>query len=179
MEKGRIIGLSGGLYKVLMEDNRIIEVKARGKLRNEKRYQVNPKSESKKEVLVTFKNSPKVGDIAYIGLDELTSIEGFDADLATELQNRAKAYLVAKEAEVSQKLKELKLAEDLTKFEGLSSEMLVKLGEAGVKTLDDLADLAGDELREIVGDELSEENANALIMKAREHWFSEEEQSQK
>ena len=121
----------------------------------------------------------KVEDIAYIGLDELTSIEGFDADLATELQNRAKAYLVAKEAEVSEKLKELKLAEDLTKFEGLSSEMLVKLGEAGVKTLDDLADLAGDELREIVGDELSEENANALIMKAREHWFSEETQSQK
>ena len=66
MEKGRIIGLSGGLYKVLMKDNIIVEVKARGKLRNEKRYQVNPKSESKKEVLVTFKNSPKVGDIAYI-----------------------------------------------------------------------------------------------------------------
>ena len=51
----------------------------------------------------------KVEDIAYIGLDELASIEGFDADLATELQNRAKAYLVAKEAEVSQKLKELKI----------------------------------------------------------------------
>ena len=76
-------------------------------------------------------------------------------------------------------MKELKLAEDLTKFEGLTPEMLVKLGEAGVKTLDDLADLAGDELREIVGTDLSEENANALIMKAREHWFSEETQSQK
>jgi len=121
----------------------------------------------------------KVEDIAYIGLDELASIEGFDADLATELQNRAKAYLVAKETEVAEKLKELKLAEDLTKFEGLTSEMLVKLGEAGVKTLDDLADLAGDELREIVGADLSEENANALIMKAREHWFGEETQSQK
>jgi len=121
----------------------------------------------------------KVEDIAYIDLDELTNIEGFDADLATELQNRAKAYLVAKEAEVAEKLKELKLAEDLTKFEGLTPEMLVKLGEAGVKTLDDLADLAGDELREIVGVELSEADANALIMKAREHWFGEETQSQK
>ena len=57
--------------------------------------------------------------------------------------------------------------------------MLVKLGEAGVKTLDDLADLAGDELREIIGADLSEENANNLIMKAREHWFSEETQPQK
>lgn len=121
----------------------------------------------------------KVEDIAYIALDELTSIEGFDADLATELQNRAKAYLVAKEAEVAEKLKTLNLAEDLMKFDGLTPEMLVKLGEAGVKTLDDLADLAGDELREIVGTDLSEENANALIMKAREHWFGEETQSQK
>lgn len=115
----------------------------------------------------------KVEDIAYIELDELAGIEGFDVDLATELQNRAKAYLVAKESELVAKLKELDLAEDLANFEGLTQEMLVKLGEKGVKTLDDLADLAGDELQEIVGSELSEEDANALIMKAREHWFGE------
>ena len=66
MEKGRIINLNGGIYKVLMEDNSIICVKARGKLRQEKRYMVNPKSESKKEVLTIVKNTPKVGDIAYI-----------------------------------------------------------------------------------------------------------------
>ncbi len=115
----------------------------------------------------------KVEDIAYIELDELAGIEGFDVDLATELQNRAKAYLVAKESELAAKLKELDLAEDLSSFEGLTQEMLVKLGEKGVKTLDDLADLAGDELQEIVGSELSEDDANALIMKAREHWFGE------
>ena len=115
----------------------------------------------------------KVEDIAYIELDELAGIEGFDVDLATELQNRAKAYLVAKESELAAKLKELDLAEDLSNFEGLTQEMLVKLGEKGVKTLDDLADLAGDELQEIVGSELSEDDANALIMKAREHWFGE------
>ena len=52
--------------------------------------------------------------------------------------------------------------------------MLVALGQAGVKTLDDLADLAGDELIEIVGEKaLDTEKANALIMKAREHWFEE------
>ena len=66
MEKGRIINLNGGIYKVLMEDNSIISVKARGKLRQEKKYMVNPKSESKKEVLTIIKNTPKVGDIAYI-----------------------------------------------------------------------------------------------------------------
>jgi N utilization substance protein A len=55
--------------------------------------------------------------------------------------------------------------------------MLVMLGEKGVKTLDDLGDLAGDELIEIVGkDAMDEETANATIMKAREHWFAEEKQ---
>jgi len=115
-----------------------------------------------------------VEDIAYIALDELAGIQGFDEALATELQNRAKAYLVAKENEINAKLKELKLAKDLMDFEGLTGEMLVKLGEKGVKTLDDFADLASDELLEIVGDALTEKQANELIMKAREHWFVQE-----
>ena len=72
----------------------------------------------------------KVEDIAYIELDELTSIQGFDADLATELQNRARAYLVAKEAQTAEQLKELNLSKDLTSFEGLTPDMLVKLGQS-------------------------------------------------
>jgi N utilization substance protein A len=119
-----------------------------------------------------------VEDIAYIALEELTDIEGFDEGLATELQNRAKAYLVAKEAKITERLKELNLAKDLTEFEGLDNELLVKLGDKGIKCLDDLADLAGDELMEIAGD-MTEKQANEMIMKAREHWFSEETQSQK
>lgn len=116
----------------------------------------------------------KVEDIAYIALDELVGIEGFDEELATELQNRAKAYLVAKEETMSQKIKELKITKEVQDIKGLTLEMSVKLGEAGVRTLDDLADLAGDELQEIVGaNTLSEPDANAIIMKAREHWFDE------
>ena len=115
----------------------------------------------------------KVEDIAYIALDELIGIEGFDEELATELQNRAKAYLVAEAETINQKLAELNLADDLKAVEGLTDAMLVKLGENGVKTLDDLADLAGDELVEIVGKDMSEDDANAIIMKAREHWFEE------
>ena len=120
-----------------------------------------------------------VEDIAYIALEELAGIQGFDEALATELQTRAKAYLVAHENEVSTKLKELNLAADLTSFEGLSKEMLVKLGEKGIKTLDDFADLANDELLEIVGPSLSEKQANELIMKAREHWFVQEPLAEK
>lgn len=115
-----------------------------------------------------------VEDIAYIALDELADIEGFDESLAEELQNRAKAYLVAKQDSLNKQITELNIADDLKNMEGLTLEMLVALGQAGVKTLDDLADLAGDELIEIVGEKaLDTEKANALIMKAREHWFEE------
>ena len=60
-------------------------------------------------------------------------------------------------------------------FEGLTLEQLVKLGEKDIKSLDDLADLSGDELVEILGEtNITEEDANALIMNAREHWFANE-----
>ena len=53
--------------------------------------------------------------------------------------------------------------------------MLVALGEKGVKTLDDLGDLASDELIEIIGaEQMDEETANAVIMAARAHWFEDE-----
>ncbi|MBR5130803.1 MAG: transcription termination/antitermination protein NusA [Alphaproteobacteria bacterium] len=117
----------------------------------------------------------KVEDVAYIALDELLGIEGFDEELATELQNRAKAYLVAEAETINQKLADLSLSDELKNTEGLTDAMLVKLGEAGVKTLDNLADLAGDELVEIIGaKDMNEDEANAIIMKAREHWFEED-----
>ena len=60
-------------------------------------------------------------------------------------------------------------------IELLSSDMLVKLGEKGIKTLDDLGDLASDELIEIVGaDAMNEDTANEVIMAARAHWFADE-----
>ena len=118
----------------------------------------------------------KIEEIAFVNQDELTAIEGFDEALATELQHRAQVYLSEKETQMTSEIEKLSLADDLKSFEGLNSEMLVKLGQKGVKTLDDLADLAGDELMDIVGsDALTEEQANALIMKAREHWFDQEQ----
>ncbi len=117
----------------------------------------------------------KVEDIAYIPLEELAGIEGFDDALAEELQNRAKAHLIVQQDTMEKKVKELDINPELEAFDGLTLEMLVKLGEKGIKTLDDLADLAGDELVEILGsDTISEDEANAIIMKAREHWFENE-----
>lgn len=117
----------------------------------------------------------KVEDIAYISLAELASIEGFYDALAEELQNRAKAYLIVAQDNLEKKAASLNLKKDLKEFDGLSLEQLVKLGENNVKSLDDLADLAGDELIEILGaDSLSQEEADSIIMKAREHWFANE-----
>lgn len=120
----------------------------------------------------------KIEEVAYIDLKELSSIEGFDADLATELQSRAKTYLEAQERHLTKRIKELKLAKDLTSLEGLDLEILVALGEKNIKTLDDLADLAGDELLELLPEgRLTEEKAQEIIMAARAHWFEAEKES--
>ena len=114
----------------------------------------------------------KVEEVAYIDLAELATIEGFDRDLAEELQNRAKNYLDAQERHLTKRIKELKIAPDLKSLEGLDLDILVLLAEKGIKTLDDLGDLAGDELLELLPPgRLTEQRAQEIIMSARAHWF--------
>ena len=72
--QGRIINLNGGVYKVLLDDNNIVSIKARGKLRSEKMVGINEKSMSKKATLLTIKNSPKVGDIVLVKNDMIDQI---------------------------------------------------------------------------------------------------------
>lgn len=118
----------------------------------------------------------KVEEVAYIPVEELVSIEGFDQDLALELQNRAKAYLKAQEQHLTKRLKELKVSKDLQSLKELDLNTIVTLAEKGVKTLDDLADLSGDELQETLPEgRLSLEQANNIIMAARAHWFEAED----
>jgi len=123
-----------------------------------------------------------VEDIAYVEEDELASIEGFDEDTALELQTRAREFLDKEAAELDQKRRDLGVEDGVLEVEGISLPMAVALGEAGVKTLEDLADLATDELRgsfenrdgervrvpgalESFG--LSVEDAETLILRAR------------
>lgn len=118
----------------------------------------------------------KVEDIAETSVSEMGSIEGFNEDIGAELISRAQNYLAAKAAELKTKQDELGLKDDLISFEGLTPDQIMQLGAAGVKSLDDLADLAGDELVEILGkDSITETDANALIMKARAHWFADDD----
>lgn len=113
-----------------------------------------------------------VEEVAYIPLEDLSSIEGFDESVAAELRARALEWLEKRDAEQQASLKKLGIADDLIAFEGLTPEILVKLGENGVKTGDDFAGLATDELLEILpSGTFTEEAAGELIMKAREKFF--------
>ncbi len=120
----------------------------------------------------------KVEEVAFIDLDELASIEGFDRDLAEELQKRAKTYLQTQERHLTKRLKELKVDKELSSLKGLDLNIVVALAEKDIKTLDDLADLATDELLELLPEgNLTEEKAQQIIMAARAHWFEAEESS--
>jgi len=117
-----------------------------------------------------------IEDLAVTPLDELASIEGFDENVAAELQRRAQASLDKEAGELEERRLALGVSDEIAAIETLSAKDLVALGEKGVKSLDDLADLAGDELVEIVGaDNLTEEAANEIIMAARAHWFEAED----
>lgn len=109
-------------------------------------------------------------EVAYVPLQEMLDIEAFDEDTVNELRVRAKDALLT--LEIAREEKVEAVAEDLRGLEGMNAELLAALAEAGVRTRDDLADLAVDELTDITGQ--TEDEARALIMKAREHWFSDE-----
>jgi N utilization substance protein A len=118
-----------------------------------------------------------VEEVAYVAADELGSIEGFDEDVAAELQARARNYLEEQNVMFEQKRLDLGVEDAVAELEGLTPGMVATLGENGVKSLDDLGDLASDELIEMLGgaEALTEEQANTIIMAARAHWFDGDE----
>ncbi len=153
--------------------------------------------------LLVAEGFAELEEVAYVGIEELASIEGFDEELAEELQSRAVEALERREAAAREERRALGVEDDLAEMPHLTEGMLVTLGKAGIKTLDDLADLATDELiarkraeprrrnaegppmrrsqRQedkggVLGEYgLSEEQGNEIIMAARAHWFEDEE----
>ena len=110
-------------------------------------------------------------EVAYVPLQEMLEIEAFDEDTVNELRVRAKDALLTMEIAREESVQEV--SQNLKDLEGITPELVAKLAQAGVHTRDDLADLATDELTDITGQ--SEEEATALIMKARAHWFTGDE----
>ncbi len=155
--------------------------------------------------LLVAEGFTELEEVAYIELSELATIEGFDEELGEELQSRATEALERREETNRTLRRELGVEDALAEMPHLTEAMLVTLGKAGIKTLDDLADLATDELiakkrveqrrrdgsapprrdnrREedkggVLGTYgLSEEQGNEIIMAARAHWFEDEDSS--
>src|SRR6185369_9170909 len=148
--------------------------------------------------LLVAEGFSELEEVAYIELSELASIEGFDEELGEELQSRALEALERREDAARELRRALGVEDALAEIPHLTEGMLVVLGKAGIKTLDDLADLATDELiakkrteqrrrdgarKERTEDKggvlgeygLSEEQGNEIIMAARAHWFEDEE----
>ncbi len=107
-------------------------------------------------------------EVAYVPLTEMLEIESFDEDTVIELRTRAKDALLTMEIVKEEGVEQV--SQDLRDLEGSSPELIGKLSEGGIHSRDDLADLAVDELTEMTG--IDDERARALIMKAREHWFT-------
>jgi N utilization substance protein A len=127
------------------------------------------------QLLVT-EGFTSVDEIAYVELDELAAIQGFDETVAEALRERAEAHLAEREEELRGEAASLGIQDDLLSFEGLELATVVALGRKGIKSLDDFADLAADELVELLPDAgLTEAAAGDLIMAARAHWFGDAE----
>ena len=127
--------------------------------------------------LLVTEGFSEVDDVAYVPLEELTKIEGLDEGLVQELQSRALAYVEDRDRRMDERRRELGVSDEVAAIEALTPTMLVRLGENGIKSLDDLADLAGDELLQdyLPNGYLTLDDANAIIMRARAHWFEDGE----
>jgi len=133
-----------------------------------------------------------IDEVAFVTMEEIAEIEGFDEDTAVELQTRAREHIEKYENELKIKLAELKVAEELSEIPGLTTGLLVKLGENDIKNMEDFAGCATDELTgwierkdgEVIrhagifsSNEVSPADAEAMIMLARVKagWITEED----
>ena len=117
-----------------------------------------------------------ISDIAEASIEELMSIEGFDEDISTELSERAKNFVKMENERINKAIKDLKVKDDLYDFSELSKSSILTLAENNIKTLDELAELDSGELFDILGNKVftNEDDAGLIIMKARQHWFTED-----
>jgi N utilization substance protein A len=110
-------------------------------------------------------------EIAYVPIEEMSGIDGFDEEIVEELRNRAKNALTTLELANEEELGNAEPAEDLLSMDGMDTRLAYQLSSIGIATLDDLGEADKFELLEIEG--MEDERASALIMTARAHWFDE------
>ena len=115
-------------------------------------------------------------EVAYVPMEEMLAIDGFDEEIVNELRNRAKDALLTKAIASEEAFGDAKPADDLLEMRSMTRELAFQLANNEVATMEDLAELAVPELLDIVPD-LSEDAAAQLIMIAREPWFAEAEEA--
>ncbi|MEH6542511.1 MAG: transcription termination factor NusA [Porticoccaceae bacterium] len=111
-------------------------------------------------------------EVAYVPLEEMAGIDGFDEEIAEELRARAKDALLTNALASEEELANAKPAEDLLGMDGMDQTLAYTLAAKGIVTMEDLAELAVDDLLEI--EEMEAERAAELIMTARAPWFEDE-----
>jgi N utilization substance protein A len=114
-----------------------------------------------------------VEEIAYVPVDEMIEIEGFDEELVETLKRRAKDSLLISAIASEEKIETAEPAADLLNMEGMDTDLAYELASQGIITMDDLAEQAIDDLLGFAG--MDKERASVLIMKAREPWFTTEQ----
>jgi N utilization substance protein A len=114
-------------------------------------------------------------EVAYVPLEEMTAIEGFDADISTELRARAKDALLTQAIASEEQLGAHEPAEDLLTMDGMDKHLAFILASREIITMEDLAEQGVDDIIDIP--DMTEERAGELIMTARAPWFAEAEQT--
>ena len=114
-----------------------------------------------------------VEELAYVPLEEMLGIEGFDEDIANELRSRAKDCLLTQALASEEQFDDSKPEQDLLEMEGMTPELANSLAKHGIVSMEDLAEQSVEELLDIVS--VTEEQAGALILEARQPWFAEQE----
>jgi len=118
--------------------------------------------------LLASEGISSIEELAAVPEEELAQIEGFDEEIAAALKERAQSWLEERRQALEAEARELGVSEDLLTYDRLDLESIVKLARQGVKSLEDLADLAGDELAEMLpGSGLGPEAAGEVVMDAR------------
>ncbi|MEC8370976.1 MAG: transcription termination factor NusA, partial [Pseudomonadota bacterium] len=173
--------LTGGEIDILTEEEESERRQQERRERSERFISALDVDDVLAHLLVT-EGFTSVEEVAYVPLEDLVVIEGFEEEIAQELQLRARDFLEAESERLAEERRALGIEDALAAIEGLNSAMLVTLGEREIKTLEDFADLAGDELTDPEEGYLREYGislsaANEMIMASRvaAGWFTAEE----
>lgn len=127
--------------------------------------------------LLAIEGFTTMEEVAFVPVEDLAGIEGFDEDLAEALRERAREYLEQQETSKNEEWHDLGVEEALVNLPHMNNDLLVALGAKGIKTLDGLGDLATDEFKELFPDaKISNAQVDEIIMAARAHWFEDDQQ---